>query len=600
MPEIEPIACTSGLGDTFADDYSAAIVHVVWERKKSQRTLLLAWVELLPREISPPDDDGEARGRISHESTVYVRHVVTTAERALRWYRDCARGVAVRPTDDGSLPDAAPDVVTLAMSTIDEEPRWPNLLCTRSTSLPFLANWYACPRVHHLIQPGFALSRLWNDTQQATARHWLSEQLYFDIADHGVLWGSVHLVAPNPVFRSVSRRLGDLGDRNEEQLLLHVQARNGHRADGLLLRFLEQRPTGVCVSRHWTLTGPTLLLQFDHILAEVAIEIHDPHRGLLWFELPAHFLQSVGVQMSIASGTRVIKDERGPLLEVPLVTDVLETSVGTPAPIGDTSAQVLLAKASARHEQRARRRAMERWFSGQHEEAIATIHELVRNATLQVVIVDPYFARPELRFALAVSRVVVPVSVLTSHEGLLENEKREPSEAFVASVARILATPNTNPLEVRVMPGAGIHDRFLVIDERVFLLGSSLNRFGDRGTMIVELREPQDVRRELLRELAAGKPLAQWLTDRRAAQSAQSHGDATLLVEPTTSADTTPPVESIASADTTLPREPPPSAETTLPVETTASTDTTPPRESTVAVDTRPVVGPAANERGDV
>jgi hypothetical protein len=121
MPEIEAIACTGGFGETFPDDYGAAIVHVVWERKKSQRTLLLAWVELLPREISPPDDDEEACTRIQ-DRYVYVRHVVTTADRALRWYRDCARGVAVRPANDGSLPEPAPDAGTLAWISTGRNP----------------------------------------------------------------------------------------------------------------------------------------------------------------------------------------------------------------------------------------------------------------------------------------------------------------------------------------------------------------------------------------------------------------------------------------------------------------------------------------------
>ena len=82
------------------------------------------------------------------------------------------------------------------------------------------------------------------------------------------------------------------------------------------------------------------------------------------------------------------------------------------------------------------RRALQRWFSGRHEQAIATVHELIRGVRRQVVIVDPYFGRPELRFAVAVSRVVVPVSVLTSHDGLIEREKSgELQEAFVARVA---------------------------------------------------------------------------------------------------------------------------------------------------------------------
>lgn len=514
------IDCVQGLGETLSDDYGAAVVHVAWERKKSHRTLLLAWVELLPSEIARPHDEGETWLRIqsNRDNHLHVRHAVTTAERGVRWYRDCARGIAVRPENDGSLPDPALDVVTLAMSPIDDEPRWPNLICTNSPILPFLNNWYACPRVHHLLAPAFAIGSLWNEGQRAVAEQWLSTQLHFDLAEHAFLWGSVHLVAPNPVFRDLDQQLESSENSTQERILLHVQARAGHSVAGLHLRFLEQRPTGLSISKQSTLTGPSISLQFNHILSETAVEIHDPRRGLLWFEPPTHFLKSVGLQMSIASGQRVISDEHGPLVKVPLVTDFPPTSVGTPAPIPKTSAVMQLVEASTRHQASVERRPLERWFSGQHDEAIAMVHALIQNAFHRVVIVDPYFGRSELRFAV-VSRVRVPVFVLTSNDGLVDREKKgEPQEAFVTSVDRFVATPNINPLEVRVMPGAGIHDRFLVIDDRVFLLGSSLNRFGDRGTMIVQLHAPEVVREELLRELKDGKALHQWLAERRTAQ----------------------------------------------------------------------------------
>lgn len=518
MIESVPMEHSGGFGETFADDYGAAIVHIVWERV----ALVFAWVELLPCEVSPPEDDGKVGTRVQ-KSDLYVRHVVTTADRALRWYRDCARGVVVLPTSEGLLPEPGPDVVALEMSSIDDEPRWPNLVCTRSEILPFFANWYECPRVHHLLQREFSIGALWNDTQQATARKWLVEQLHFDIGEHHALWGSVHLVAPNPVFRNLIQRLETAADQKTERLLVHVQARAGHRVEGLLLRFFEQRPTGICVSKHWILSEPTLELSFDHVLGEFAIEIHDPRRGLLWFEPPTTVISSVGIQMTLATGTRVIRPASGPAREVPLVTDMLAMSVGKPLAVARDGAQVLLAKASTLHEQRKQKQALERWFNGQQEEAIDVVHKLLEDARERAVIIDPYFLQPELRFAVGVSRVTVPIWVLTSHDVLVEREsKGELQDAFVAAVERIVADPNNNRLEVRVMPGAGIHDRFLIIDARVFLLGSSLNKFGDRGTMIVELRQPAGVRDALLQELALGTPLAQWLAVRRAKQDSTS------------------------------------------------------------------------------
>src|SRR4051812_22130177 len=132
MIEIQAMDCTGGFNETFADDYGSAVVHIVWERN----ALVFAWGELLPREISPPEDDGEVSRRLQ-KGYLYVRHVVTTAGRAQRWYRDCARGVVVLPTSEGALPEPGPEVIALEMSSIDNEPRWPNLVCTRSEILPF-------------------------------------------------------------------------------------------------------------------------------------------------------------------------------------------------------------------------------------------------------------------------------------------------------------------------------------------------------------------------------------------------------------------------------------------------------------------------------
>jgi len=232
--DIPRIDCTQSLDPSFAEDYQAAVVHVAWERKQQNRTLLLAWAELLPSEIPEPIDDGEVSERIQ-DSYLYVRHVVTTAERALRWYRDCASGTVVRPANDGTLPANVPGVGTMMVSSFDEEPPWPNLVCSRSPVLPFLSNWYACPRVHHLIPKNFDLARLWTDRQRIRAEQWLAEQFHFSLADHKTLWGSVHLVAPNPVFRQLDRRLEASADATCEGILLHLQARAGQDVAGMHL-----------------------------------------------------------------------------------------------------------------------------------------------------------------------------------------------------------------------------------------------------------------------------------------------------------------------------------------------------------------------------
>jgi hypothetical protein len=63
------------------------------------------------------------------------------------------------------------------------------------------------------------------------------------------------------------------------------------------------------------------------------------------------------------------------------------------------------------------------------------------------------------------------------------------------------AAREVNHTIVRVMTGKhpAIHDRFLIVDDRAWLLGSSLGAFGERGSMLVELPFPTQVLPELER-----------------------------------------------------------------------------------------------------
>ena len=53
-----------------------------------------------------------------------------------------------------------------------------------------------------------------------------------------------------------------------------------------------------------------------------------------------------------------------------------------------------------------------------------------------------------------------------------------------------LQDPRLN-IEIKVMPGkkSPVHDRFLIVDGTVWVLGASLNEFGSRGSLLMKLPE---------------------------------------------------------------------------------------------------------------
>ena len=77
-----------------------------------------------------------------------------------------------------------------------------------------------------------------------------------------------------------------------------------------------------------------------------------------------------------------------------------------------------------------------------------------------------------------------------------------------------------NPLTVRIMRGTpALHDRFLRIDDELWMLGSSLNSFGGRGTMLLRVPDPEPVLNDLEQIWANSQDFAEWLSERRRARS---------------------------------------------------------------------------------
>ena len=120
-----------------------------------------------------------------------------------------------------------------------------------------------------------------------------------------------------------------------------------------------------------------------------------------------------------------------------------------------------------------------------------------------MLIVDQYFGADELfRFGLANGNPSIPIRVLTS-AARLKKASDALTEIRGATLLRewqrVSDALNTNPIEIRAMPGdpPPVHDRFMVVDDAVWLLGSSLNAFGSAGTLLVMLPDPAPVRAAL-------------------------------------------------------------------------------------------------------
>jgi phosphatidylserine/phosphatidylglycerophosphate/cardiolipin synthase-like enzyme len=128
-------------------------------------------------------------------------------------------------------------------------------------------------------------------------------------------------------------------------------------------------------------------------------------------------------------------------------------------------------------------------------EAESELRKIIGRAQESVCIVDPYLGPNELLvYGLANGNLGVHIELLTS-AAFLRDADRGTAANLLSTLERIQGHQLVNPIEIRVAGGerSPIHDRFVVTDGRVWLVGSSLSELGSRGTVVVQLQNPEPV-----------------------------------------------------------------------------------------------------------
>ncbi len=160
------------------------------------------------------------------------------------------------------------------------------------------------------------------------------------------------------------------------------------------------------------------------------------------------------------------------------------------------------------------------WFEpGQRAKAAKIIRNLIGKVQETLLIADPYFGALQVpQFLYAVQMSQVKITVLTSRLAFEADEESNDNEQTHQAITQKLAMLDRsvtqlqelgNPnCKVMVMPGKTpkLHDRFMLIDNNVWLIGSSLNALGNRASMMMKLPNPKPVKDSLEDMLSSAKP----------------------------------------------------------------------------------------------
>jgi hypothetical protein len=506
-------------------DYKHAVVQVICLLHEGRYNLVFASAELLPAELpAPPNEEliSEKAARLGGNGRIFFRRYVTTAAEALAWYEMCRSGRFTMLLDDAKHPTTN--------EPLFEEPSWPQLIT--GGKFPVSGDVASSVRAHHLYPTAVPtlLERLFK--LHPELQKWCSDRIFASFLRYPELAGSVHLLAPNQVYRSLSVRLHIAEDKSESTAI-EITPRAGMPVDGLEAIVIEHRPTGISSYQVQPFgANPYMLVKHHGMVEEVEILIRCPARGLLERQEPSGFVRRINMEMSLTSARKKVT--------VPgsggAATDEYEVPISETASsstLGDTEVpSEIPALLRTRERERIRdeeaKRLGQKWFHSSKAEATEFVRSLIQTARERVWIVDPYFATAELfSFALATSRRSVEVVILTGASTILTKDDIVDTTMETGDMLFqcLQAQAENSNIKVLVMTGElpTVHDRFLVIDNAVWFTGNSLNQIGERAGMMISVPAPLEVIAKLegiMQDNLRTKPLDVWVAARKANREA--------------------------------------------------------------------------------
>ena len=478
-------------------DYAHGLIHLAWYLADQARFLMLGFVELYPAEFPPPLETPEkhlALKRLGRRNRLYVKRTCMSARAALDWYLRCIQGQIELPGDLDSK--GAPK--SLATSQFVQEPQWPHLV-TVSDQIPFVSQFWHAPRVHLLLQPDL-LAEAKAAASDPDGRKWLSEQMFVDFEAYSELVGSLHLVAPDPIFRGIDHGLSTKVP-GHESTVLRLRPRMNKTVDGLRVILIDRRPMGVGGLAESQITSTEMEIRHPAgTTGEIEMIVLNQAGSLLSWTRPTGFMQALDINL-ITPGPqqKIVVPAAGSSPESSYMRALAghTTKVTAGQPRSPKEAIPLLAAGHERREmKRLDDRYPERWLHGDQEAATKFVRSLISNAKQRLWIVDPYFTTIELiSFALATSSPKLPVLIVTSAEAMKEKDRIDPKrKAAEVLNAQLLNFSKHGNFTIRVLTGTpAVHDRFLVVDDAVWFSGNSLHTIGDRAGMAVKLRNSADI-----------------------------------------------------------------------------------------------------------
>lgn len=239
-------------------------------------------------------------------------------------------------------------------------------------------------------------------------------------------------------------------------------------------------------------------MEFGSTFKSLEVSVIDDEGDLIDYWDKLVFLHSIHFDMRIGDREVHVQDEEGNTIKT-----VQKYIDGGRNVVGDKVVNNGLMDSSPEFSYRKFEEALDFvFYDGDHDNTETNIRKsnddilrILNGASTRLYICDVFFDKKSLlRFVLPMGSRTIPVKILSGKKELKKDGRREE----LASAIKAMNKNGIANVECRLLIGdkAELHDRFIVADENVWMLGCSLNKFGSRATTLI--RVPKEYRQKLI------------------------------------------------------------------------------------------------------
>ncbi|SUA50865.1 Uncharacterised protein [Oligella ureolytica] len=331
------------------------------------------------------------------------------------------------------------------------------------------------------------------------------------------------LLVPNSQVQAINLSLTHC-EQGHESLAIHAIAQPSKNFQGLSIIYTAVQDDVLTHCQQYSVpSSGFLLVPHQGKLRQAGLVLTHKQQGVLLYKPLTSFFRQMTSRISSSSLGSLISVPSTDKANAPHTTyaaaDYLDNNV-TVIGEGPTAVEERIARsAGARSLRRQSKRYDQQWFSaGDREQALKFVRSKLNSARQRIIIADPYFDKLQIEQLLyAVPQGNCEVNVLTnadvfkrgssSSESLTRGQK---IEEFESTLTQLLDSHRLNDFNIWVAQclEAKFHDRFLIVDNTAWLLGSSLNSLGTQPTMIIRIPNSSVVIDEIMVLIKKSVPFA--------------------------------------------------------------------------------------------